>query len=1069
MTASRRPGIRPGLRSADPPAEPVPDSQPPRMTIRLPAMASSREVLPAVTTAAGEGAENLETDPPGYTERVEPEPVAMPRVDDEPSNREPEQTQEVPSHEEGQEVPRAGPTTEAEENEVPTRPDVVPETTTITPRMNEEEDLRMVQPQRLQATLDPEIAETIRRMAQEQRQLRTEVEGSRRETFEVRVLVKTNESRLNRVFQRIGDVIDDQWVVRAGIDELSKKLQGAAGVQGQAATPNQTPIKPEPVSLNVSSRREASPEPFIVTVTDAESLSYASEEDVRIEHRTPPDQSREQGGSAGHADGAARTPGEEWVQNRDGRRRFGLGTDEALERWHAASEASRERQTLRRQGIQQQGGSGVREREARNAINGQTREQRRSVTQPHEVGFGRRPNLSTPSGSVRRASERGRQPSGGSSSGSSNDSGRGGGDPNRRSRRGSSHTGDRSRIGSRASTRRGLDDKRSSNRRRRSPLDSSSPSSSDDWDSEFTVLDDERRKRREKRERRRNPKAEYEQEQLRRIRERIRKMVGQEIQYAATYKGVKDIVTIIKYAGQNDNGIFTRWLDHLLMYFQLNRMCGPDNELVRLSAMYNSLEGVAEEWYRDLILHAPKRSWTFEKAVCSLFLTYVFGSAASQAAREFNEVKYSRTEGAREYAQRLKTKARRLARKPDESTMIVRFLAGLPSELSRRLTLRERLDPARHRFKHFVAKLHELEEAENVTRTVNAAVVDEQRKTGAQGLRGPSRPRIDDRWAPRVPQHVSSPQRNTRQPMERKPEDRPAKGKGPSPDVVCFRCQGKGHYASNPACPMFEKGGGPNRQLRERPQLKAARVSEEGDEAGTSDKLSDGNGNTGEWDDGSQWESEGEESLQSHDGAQRLNKISLTDITSELEDDDLVYVRAVREKVVTTQKENPARAAMHPKVDRPRRSKAYESCLATFVVINGMEAFTLFDSGSSADTISPDFARVSDARIHTLERPIPLQLGTVGSRASINYGTWTSVELGDRREDRYYLDVVNIDRYDAILGAPFMRKFGVRLDFGSNSIIVEDTAIEALLPAEEAALLKGRDTHQRNRRDGRAH
>ena len=130
-------------------------------------------------------------------------------------------------------------------------------------------------------------------------------------------------------------------------------------------------------------------------------------------------------------------------------------------------------------------------------------------------------------------------------------------------------------------------------------------------------------------------------------------MVGQEIQYAATYKGVKDIVTIIKYSGQNDNGIFTRWLDHLLMYFQLNRMCGPDNELVRLSAMYNSLEGVAEEWYRDLILHAPKREWTFEKAVCSLFLTYVFGSAVSQAAREFNEVRYSRTKGAREYAQRL--------------------------------------------------------------------------------------------------------------------------------------------------------------------------------------------------------------------------------------------------------------------------------------------------------------------------------------------------------------------------------------------------------------------------------
>ena len=74
-----------------------------------------------------------------------------------------------------------------------------------------------------------------------------------------------------------------------------------------------------------------------------------------------------------------------------------------------------------------------------------------------------------------------------------------------------------------------------------------------------------------------------------------------------------------------------------------------------------------------------------------------------------------------------------------------------------------------------------------------------------------------------------------------------------------------------------------------------------------------------------------------------------------------------------------------------------------------MEAFTLFDSGSSAGTISPDFAQVSDTRIHTLDKPIPLQLGMVGSHAPINYGTQTLVEFGGRKVDKYYLDVVNID------------------------------------------------------------
>jgi hypothetical protein len=374
-------------------------------------------------------------------------------------------------------------------------------------------------------------------------------------------------------------------------------------------------------------------------------------------------------------------------------------------------------------------------------------------------------------------------------------------------------------------------------------------SSSDGWDSEFTVLDDEGRRWWEKKEHRRDPRVEYERDQLKEIRERIRKMVDQDIQYAATYKGVKDIVTIIEYAGQNDNGIFTRWLDHLLMYFQLNRMCGPDNELVRLSAMYNSLEGVAEEWYRDLILHASRRNWMFEKAVCSLFLTYVFGSATSHTAQEFGEVRYSRTEGARKYAQRLKTKARRLARKPDESTMIVRFLAGLPSELSRRLTLRERLDPARHRFKDFADKLHELEEAEDVTSTVNAAVVDEQRKAGGQGPQRLSKPQGDSRRAPYETRRTPWQPRETQQLVEKKAGDVPTKGKGPSPDVVCFRCQGKGHYASNPACLMYGKDGGPSRPLRDRPQLKAAHISEADGGDDTSDDPSKETGDTGgkEW------------------------------------------------------------------------------------------------------------------------------------------------------------------------------------------------------------------------------
>ena len=75
------------------------------------------------------------------------------------------------------------------------------------------------------------------------------------------------------------------------------------------------------------------------------------------------------------------------------------------------------------------------------------------------------------------------------------------------------------------------------------------------------------------------------------------------------------------------------------------------------------------------------------------------------------------------------------------------------------------------------------------------------------------------------------------------------------------------------------------------------------------------------------------------------------------------------------------------------------------------------------------------------------------------------MEFGGKKEEGYYLDVVNIDRYDVILGAPFMRKFRIQLDFESNSITVGSTTIRALLPEEEAALLKGRGFHRKGEGD----
>ena len=103
--------------------------------------------------------------------------------------------------------------------------------------------------------------------------------------------------------------------------------------------------------------------------------------------------------------------------------------------------------------------------------------------------------------------------------------------------------------------------------------------------------------------------------------------------------------------------------------------------------------------------------------------------------------------------------------------------------------------------------------------------------------------------------------------------------------------------------------------------------------------------------------------------------------------------------------------------------------------VNGVDALTLFDSGSNTDMLSPGFTQVANIPTHKLEQQVPLQLRTVGIRAAINYGVEVAIELGDTKCPNCYFNIVNIDRYDCIAGAPLMRQFGVRLDFWEDAIL----------------------------------
>jgi hypothetical protein len=69
-----------------------------------------------------------------------------------------------------------------------------------------------------------------------------------------------------------------------------------------------------------------------------------------------------------------------------------------------------------------------------------------------------------------------------------------------------------------------------------------------------------------------------------------------------------------------------------------------------------------------------------------------------------------------------------------------------------------------------------------------------------------------------------------------------------------------------------------------------------------------------------------------------------------------------------------------------------------------------------------------------LEQPVNLQLAVVGSCSIVNYGTSGLLKFGEFVSNEYF-DITNVDYYDVILGTPFLTKWGISLDFGSQGRI----------------------------------
>ncbi|KAF8238675.1 hypothetical protein L208DRAFT_1241331 [Tricholoma matsutake] len=112
--------------------------------------------------------------------------------------------------------------------------------------------------------------------------------------------------------------------------------------------------------------------------------------------------------------------------------------------------------------------------------------------------------------------------------------------------------------------------------------------------------------------------------------------------------------------------------------------------------------------------------------------------------------------------------------------------------------------------------------------------------------------------------------------------------------------------------------------------------------------------------------------------------------------------------------------------------------------LHELGAFVLLDSGCTSDLISPEFAMSVNLKAHELEELVPLQLGTCSDCSKINFRLFTDFEIGEIKNTHYF-DVVNIDRYDAILGTIFMRKHGIVLDFKHDEVHIKGKHLDTII------------------------
>ncbi|KAL1936865.1 hypothetical protein VTO73DRAFT_6440 [Trametes versicolor] len=573
----------------------------------------------------------------------------------------------------------------------------------------------------------------------------------------------------------------------------------------------------------------------------------------------------------------------------------------------------------------------------------------------------------------------------------------------------------------------------------------------------------------------------------------IDEMVGEEpTSSPPAYLKVTKMTLPKPYAGKDDLDAFEIWFHNLLEFFRTLRITGPSMDRDRLRILGDCLADDAATWLYNTVQSPSRerREWLFEEAIVGLFRRFIHRDNHLQASQEYENLRFEPNKGGvAALYERLLYITEKMWEKPSPFQIRCKFIETLPVSYENTLTVLNGLSVKYNSLSQLYQAALEIEQSSRAIQqrrrirdttpgTNNPSSSNDHRTTRSNNTQ-PRRPPAAEPL-PRTSSSTVRRQGPSRTAPGRTDRPRPTPGQvsrpAPKPAATkaasqCFSCGQIGHFASDPACPNHGKKTTPGQRMfaqrvvddtsdNEQPDAPLETQTVEFDLADDAGTPGDTQGLDPEAETvqdlpqsefefvGSQYESADEQAQSEwedfeHDDAVYMASMRVEAIASEGSANEprihsmaIANERGLRHAWIYDAKvrkiEDPAA--------QPQRVHEAQRTLCAEIPINGIKALVLFDSGCTTDSITPEFAYLCKAGRIDLQEPVGLQLGTKGSRTKINFGAQAEIALNSVR-DTHYFDVVDIDKYDAIFGTVFCRKYGIVLDFANDRVLVGKQSI----------------------------